>query len=98
MDDFILDESGDLLLQNGDFVKRNANPQHVEDILQTIPGEYKMAVFVGCDLPRFLKSSATKEEVSTLVQKQLSLDGFTVFSVDVQFMGDQFSVIPYCDK
>lgn len=97
MDDFALDDDGDLLIQNGDFVKRNCNAQHVEDIIQTIPGEYKMSVFVGCDLYRYLKSATTKSEISGLVRKQLELDGFTVFSVGVE-LGENIIVDPHCDK
>lgn len=98
MDDFILEDSGDLLIRNGDFVIGNADGQHENDILQTVPGEYKINPQVGCDLGRFLKSNTSESEIKNVVKRQLELDRFQVDSIEIQYTEGGFLVIPSCER
>lgn len=99
MDDFLLDpETGDIKIQNGDLVKGDGNGQHINDILQTVTGEYKLNPFVGCDLYRYLKATGTTSEVKQVIKKQLELDGFTVFGVDVSYVDNELEVVPHAER
>lgn len=97
MDDFILDENGDILVRDGDFVVGNANDQHMNDIIQTVPGEWKESPFVGCDLYRFVSANVTTSEVVAVVKKQLELDTFTVNNIDV-ILGENVTVYADAEK
>lgn len=98
MDDFILDEeTGDLLIRNGDFVVGNGNDQHMNDIIQTVPGEWKESPFLGCDLYRFTNANVTTSEVVAIVKKQLEIDLFTVNNIDV-ILGENITVYANAEK
>ncbi len=98
MDDFLLDpETGDLLIRNGDFVVGNGNDQHINDIVQSVPGEWKESPFVGCDLYRFVAANVTESEVVAVVKKQLELDVFTVNKVQV-ILGEGVEVFADAEK
>jgi len=52
-EDLLLDEAGDLLLgANGDYVMGESDMQHIEDILDAYPGEYRNAPLLGVYLQR----------------------------------------------
>lgn len=50
--DLLLDEAGDLLEVDGDFVEGESDMQHIEDILDAYPGEYRNAPLLGVYLQR----------------------------------------------
>lgn len=98
MDDLLLDSEGDLLIENNDFKIGNGDNQNITDIIQTVPGEYKLYPFVGCDIWRFLKGNSTDSEIKSVVKKQLELQGFTVFEVIVTRTNGNINVEPYCER
>lgn len=51
--DFIVDEDGDLAIEDGDFVVDESDTQHIEDILFAAPGEFKQTPILGFDINRF---------------------------------------------
>lgn len=51
-EDLQLDEIGDILLKDGDYVMGESDMQHIEDILDAYPGEYRNAPLLGVYLQR----------------------------------------------
>lgn len=99
MVDFLIDEeTGDLLIKNNDLAIGDSNPQTVQDILQTVPGEYKFYPYVGCDIWRFLNGSATLDEIKNTVKKQLEIQKFTVFDVVIETNNSQVNIMPVCER
>ena len=78
--DFLNDENGDLLIQNGDFVVGASDSQHVEDILTSFVGEWKQYPFLGVGLLQYLKSQNPNTAI-TAIKTQLQSDGYSVNSV-----------------
>ena len=91
MQDFLLDEDGDLLIQNGDFVVGNSDNQNVEDIISSFAGEWKELPFVGVGLIQYLKSQ-DGQKATNIIKTQLQADGFDVKSVQVKTQGDSMVV------
>lgn len=85
--DFLLDEDGDLLIQNGDFVVGPSDVQHVEDIIQSFLGEWKQFPFVGVGLLQYIKSEDGQKAV-TSIKEQLQADGYSLTSVNVKNSND----------
>lgn len=98
MVDILLDENGDLLIQNNDLKIGFCDNQNMTDIIQTVPGEYKLYPEVGCDIWRFLKGNSTDAEAKNVVKKQLELQGFTVFDVIVNREEGDINIEPYAER
>ena len=57
MNDFLLDNTGDLLVaSNGDFSIGDSTVQEVQDIIMSYPGWWKQFPLVGCAAPNYLNS------------------------------------------
>ncbi len=80
MNDILLDNSGDLLIVNGDFSVDNSANQEVQDIIMSYPGWWKEYPLVGCAAPNYLNSPGMGQQLSNIVTQQLRLDGKTVTS------------------
>lgn len=76
--DFITDDTGDLIIKDGDFVVDHSDQQHVEDLLVANPGEYKQHPWLGIAIQNFIKGSKdarTREQIEKRVKLQLKSDG-----------------------
>ncbi len=82
-EDFLLDENGDLLIQDGDFVVGPSDGQHVEDIIQSFIGEWKQFPLVGVGLMQYLKSQNGQAAIN-VIKQQLQSDGYSVSTVNVK--------------
>jgi hypothetical protein len=81
--DFTLDSTGDLLIEDGDFVLSNADGMHVEHILSAFPGYYRRAPLVGVGISQYLKSSGKEGEIKRLITIQLEADGYQLKTVGI---------------
>ncbi|WP_228235941.1 hypothetical protein [Allomuricauda sp. M10] len=73
--DFLLDDDGDLLIQNGDFVIGDSLDQEVQAVLEMAQGELKEDPVLGADLFRMVHSNATEADLKQRVKLQLARDG-----------------------
>lgn len=73
--DILLDEDGDLRIENGDFVIGESTDQEVQAILEMAQGELKEDPVLGADLFRLIHSNATDAEVKQRVTLHLARDG-----------------------
>lgn len=81
--DLLLDADGDLLIDKGDFVVGDSDARHVEDIIESFPGEWKQFPSMGVGIMTFLKSENGKAAVA-LIQSQLQADGYSINAIDVK--------------
>lgn len=73
--DFIIDEAGNYLIENGDFVVAPSEEQEVAEILTMSPGEIKEDPIMGPDLIRLIKSNGHKLDVRRVIKLHLARDG-----------------------
>ncbi len=80
--DLLLDENGDLLIQNGDFVIGDSSYQDVKMIIQSAPGEWKQYPTVGVMADNYVKSpDPEKAGLLNEIQRQLRANGVPLKSV-----------------
>jgi hypothetical protein len=80
--DYQLDENGDLLIVNGDFVVGASDQQHVVDILQAFQGEYKEFSLLGVGFLSYLKSDNPNSAINS-IKEHLQSDGYDVKNVKI---------------
>ncbi len=73
--DILLDEDGDLLIVNGDFVIGESIDQEVGLILQSNKGEYKEFPTFGLNLIELINSNTSEVELNQLLKIELKKDG-----------------------
>lgn len=84
--DILLDETGDLAIERGDFVVGESDQQHLVLLLQTTQGEWRQDPLVGVGLARYLSSPygpAQAAELSRNLSIQLQRDGYTIIELDL---------------
>ncbi|CAA0144715.1 conserved hypothetical protein [Tenacibaculum maritimum] len=83
MNDLLLDENGDLAIENGDFVVGKSDQQNVEAVVLSQKGEYKEFPLVGFGAINYLKSNVSKVEFKRDLKIQLEYNGFTNPKIDL---------------
>ncbi|MBS1940888.1 MAG: hypothetical protein JST38_08430 [Bacteroidetes bacterium] len=73
--DFLLDDSGRLVLRNGGIATGDSLTQEVALIMLTNQGEMRHDPLCGCNLIRRTNSRFTTSELRSLVRTQLERDG-----------------------
>ena len=80
--DYILDENGDLLIKNGDFVVGLSDDQHIEDIITSFQGEYKEFPFTGAGILTSLNASDARNAINK-VKEQLQAAGYSLTLLNI---------------
>lgn len=73
--DFILDESGEMVIRNGDFVTGESLTQEVALLMLTNKGEIRHDPLCGCDLRRMTNGRLTRSRLEQIVKVQAERDG-----------------------
>ncbi|CDF80564.1 conserved hypothetical protein [Formosa agariphila KMM 3901] len=73
--DILLDDTDDLLIENGDFKIGDSLTQEVGIILRMNQGELKEDPLLGANLLKFINSSVDNNELQTKVKLHLQRDG-----------------------
>ena len=90
MKDIITDmKSRELIIQNGDFLIRDSDAQHIQHILQTNKGENTQYPLLGAGLDRFLNFSGSRLHLKQAIRKALQMDGYRIQSLSVS---DDFQI------
>lgn len=76
--DIKLDDDGDLLIVNGDFVIDFSDQQNVEDIIDAFVGSYKEFPALGVGIKAYQGSSGQEQKLEQAIKLQLQADGFNV--------------------
>jgi hypothetical protein len=82
MTDLLKDLSGDIIIENGDFVFGDSDQQHVEDIFMCNQGEFKEWPLLGFGAISYIKSTITDEEFKRDLKIQLDYDDYTAVNID----------------
>lgn len=87
--DFLYDDDGDLLIENGDFAIGLSDDQNVQDILSANKGDYRQYPTVGVELIKFLKKqdndfAKLKREITV----NLESDGYRVADLAFNSAGE----------
>ncbi|MBS1506033.1 MAG: hypothetical protein JSS79_05245 [Bacteroidetes bacterium] len=85
LSDILLDDTSDLMVQNGDWVVGLSDNQNIEQIIDSAPGGWFMSPLVGVGVNRFLNGNISVSQLETLVQQQLKRDGYE----DIRFNVNQ---------
>jgi hypothetical protein len=88
--DILLDENGDLLIKDGDFVIGDSEKQEIESLLVSVKGEFKEFLLVGADIGKLLKSRSSQTAALKEIKTQLKQDDFDVSKIEID--GDNINV------
>lgn len=89
--DLLLDETGDLLIENGDFVIDESTAQHMDLLLLSNKGEWRHSPSVGVGLRTFLNSPFGPVQRAGLqreIQIQLEADGAEINTLSIDATGE----------
>lgn len=84
--DIKLDEDGDLLIKDGDFVADLSDETHIEHILLTNQGTQRQFPALGVGIQRNLLGAVTKltrNQLEKLIRVNLIFDGFKIRKLNV---------------
>lgn len=81
-EDLQLDEIGDILLKDGDYVMGESDMQHIEDILDAYPGEYRNAPLLGVYLQRGI-NGLMNGSIRRDININLQADNYLVKKVEI---------------
>jgi hypothetical protein len=73
--DFMLDDSGRLMLRNGGVVTGESITQEVALLMLTCKGEMRADPLAGCDLRKMMNARLTRSRLEQLVKVQVERDG-----------------------
>ena len=76
MQDIGLNTDADLGSLNGDLVVQFSDPNHMRDIIQTFPGNWKEFPTCGVGIFQYVGSNGKQATVAASVQSQAVQDGF----------------------
>lgn len=80
--DFLIDNNGDLQIENGDLVVGASDNQHIFDIITSFAGFFKQYPTLGVGIMQQIKTDNPKAAVNSVLQ-QLQSDGYQVSNVNV---------------
>lgn len=83
--DLRLDTTGDLFINtsSGDFDIIESDGQHVNDILQSVNGDYKEFPLIGVNFFKYQNSSGQRQEIERIIRTQLLSDGYKVDKIEM---------------
>lgn len=84
MNDFKIDESGDLIISGGDLLDTQSTLQHQADIIWAEKGWWKHAPSLGVGLQGYINENGTAPGLMRAIRQELERDGMTVESVAIQ--------------
>jgi len=85
----LIQDNGDLLIQNGDFVIGLSDEQHVADIIYSSPNWWKEFPQVGVNIQMYLSGSGIGDELNRNLKLQLIADGYTVGKASITQLNEE---------
>lgn len=74
--DLKVDDTGDMVIENGDFVIAPSDSRHIRDILMSKPGDYKQYPLVGFNPYKRLNAKIDATTNNKDATTQLTADGY----------------------
>lgn len=82
--DYLHDDDGDLLVENGDFVVGESTLQHQNLLLKMSKGDLRQFPKTGVGVDDFL-SDDNPGDIYTEIQRQFEADGMVIRKINVEF-------------
>ena len=79
----LVGETGDLWIENGDFVLEKSDQVHIDHILISSKGQWRENPVIGVGLIQFLNSEISTTDFKKKVRLQLEFDNMKVDAVNV---------------
>jgi hypothetical protein len=98
MKDLLLNESGDFKIKDNDLSIGEADGQNINDILQSVKGDYKRSPQTGLNAISFLNGNASSADIKAQVKLQLELDGFRVKDIIIGRTKGNITIEPYAER
>jgi hypothetical protein len=87
--DFLDDETtGDLRIEDGDFVTGESTAQHIRDLLITQKGQYRLHPDAGIGIDNFLNEDLNKDELEAAIQAGITNDGASITRLVIHTAND----------
>lgn len=86
--DILNNSDGTLQTAAGDFVVGNSDEQHIMDILESRPGDWKRTPTTGYGIYDAMKSEINQASRKRM-QKQLQAEGYDIADVSVNIADDE---------
>jgi len=90
--DLLQNESGDMLIQNGDFVIGESDQQHCNDLIYSNIGWWKEYPAIGVNIMSFLSGSDVNQNLNQKIRQQLTADGYTVNALNVSVTNEELTL------
>lgn len=74
--DILLDDSNDLIIQNGDFKVEESDQQHIQLIIESWIGSWKQFPLVGVGITNYKNSAGQSIALKRSIAVQLEADGY----------------------
>lgn len=82
--DILLDNKGDLRIENGDFVVGDSGKQDIQSIINAFPGWWKQYPTIGVGMANYLNSVGKTQEIQRNIRLNLESDAFIVSTLVVE--------------
>ena len=82
--DILLDNTGETLVRNGDFVQGPSDAQHVQDLITFTVGSLKQFPLTGVGIIKYVKSKGQQQKLEGSIKLNLEGDGYSVPTVSAQ--------------
>lgn len=78
--DIALDADGDLLIENGDFVAKPSDKNHIQHIIEAAKGNWRFAPLLGVDITQYINATGTAihDKIKKNIKRELERDGYVV--------------------
>jgi hypothetical protein len=86
--DILIDETGDLVIENGDFKVGNSDMQHMTLLVSTFLGAWKQYPLRGVGALNFSASSGKSKVLARTIKDQATSDGFINVQVGLSANSD----------
>lgn len=80
--DFLQNSDNDILIKDGDFVIGASDEDHIVDIVNSNPGDWKEYIFCGVGIDSYLNSSGAQLQLKKQILLQLAQDGYSSITVN----------------
>jgi hypothetical protein len=84
MNDFRIDDDGDLDIDGGDLVSTESTAQHQKSIIWAGKAHFKHAPSIGVGLLSYLNESGGSNKLASAIRQELERDGMTVEAVSIK--------------
>lgn len=85
--DFLYDSNNDLVIKNGQFLSGIAENQYINQILKSVPGNWRYHPTVGVNINKYLGGPFNFAVVESSIISQLKRDGYTEIKTNLNDAG-----------